>query len=110
MLNEITSQSPTIHEANEQQERQLTSEELRDLERRHKFFLCDKAQYIADAKKKARAEGIAEGRAEARAERVAEGMKHKAVEISHKMKTEGFDTETISQLTGLSNEEIENLS
>ena len=94
MLNEITSQSPTIHEANEQQERQLTSEELRDLERRHKFFLCDKAQYIADAKKKAMAEGI----------------NQKALEVGQNMKMRGFDTETISQLTGLSNEEIENLS
>ena len=91
-----------IHKASEQLDRLSTSEELRHLERRRKFFLCDKAQYIADAKKKARVEGREEGRVE--------GENLNTLKIGRIMKMDGFDTATISRITGLSNEEIENLS
>ena len=119
-----------IHKASEQLERLSTSEELRHLERRRKCFLCDKAQYIADAKKKAMAEGKAEGKAEGIVEGIAKGKAEGRVEgrvegraegrvegenlntlkIGRNMKIDGFDTATISRITGLSDEEIENLS
>ena len=102
MLDEITSQYPMIHKASEQLERFSTSEELQRLERRRKRFLCDKAQYIADAEKKARTEGKIEGKIE--------GEHLKALKIGRNMKTDGFDTATISRMTGLSSEEIEKLS
>ena len=94
VLDEITSQYPMIHKASEQLERFSTSEDLQRLERRRKRFLCDKAQYIADAEKKAGAEGEA----------------RKALAIALNLKTLGFDLVTISQATGLSSEEIEALS
>ena len=106
ILDEIISQYPMIHKASEQLDRLSTSEELRHLERRRKFFLCDKAQYIADAKKKARVEGREEGREEGRVE----GENLNTLKIGRNMKIDGFDTATISRITGLSNEEIENLS
>ena len=94
MLDEITSQYPMIHKASEQLERFSTSEELQRLERRRKRFLCDKAQYIADAKKRAEAEGEARG----------------FMKVAVNMKMDGFDTATISRMTGLTSEEIEKLS
>ena len=90
MLDEITSQYPMIHKASEQLERFSTSEELQRLERRRKRFLCDKAQYIADAEKKA--------------------VKQNSLEIALNMKTEGFGIAAISRMTGLTIEEIEKFS
>ena len=110
VLDEITSQYPMIHKASEQLERFSTSEDLQRLERRRKRFLCDKAQYIADAKKKAEAEGEAKGIAKGIAKGLVEGENLKALKIALNMKTDGFNTATISRMTGLSSEEIEALS
>ena len=62
----------------------------------------NKAQFIADAKRKAAAEGMAEGRAEGRAE--------KQNEIALRFLKMGLSVEQISEGTGLSQEEIAQLS
>ena len=53
------------------------------------------------------AEGLAAGRAEGMAAGRAEGEQNKALEIARKMKAKGKSTEEISELTGLSAEEID---
>ena len=54
-------------------------------------------------------EGRAEGREEGRAEGRAEGEHLKAINIARKMKSKGFSVADISDLTGLSEEEIDSL-
>lgn len=56
-----------------------------------------------------RAEGLAEGRAEGRAEGLAEGRAEANVENARKMKSLGVEYSVISQVTGLSSEEIGSL-
>ena len=53
----------------------------------------------------AKQDGLAEGRAEGRAEGLAEGKK----DIARKMKSKGFSAADISEMTGLTDEEIETL-
>ena len=62
-----------------------------------------------DGLTKGRAEGEAKGRAEGKAEGIAEGATKEKLENARKMKDLNIDTQTISQVTGLSAEEIENL-
>ena len=50
-----------------------------------------------------------EGRAEGRAEGIAEGRKEACIAIARKMKEIGLDIQTISQTSGLSEEEVEKL-
>jgi len=56
-----------------------------------------------------KAEGIAEGEAKGRAEGIAEGATKEKLENARKMKDLNINTQTISQVTGLSIEEIEKL-
>ena len=72
---------------------------------------------INDAEEKARAEGRAEGREEGRAEGRAEGReigraeeaKNKTFEFARKMKAKGFDSGTIIEMTGLTEQQINDL-
>ena len=59
----------------------------------------------AEGRAEGRAEGLAEGRAEGLAEGLAEGKK----DIARKMKSKGFSAADISEMTGLTDEEIETL-
>lgn len=68
-------------------------------------FLMDQATY----KKQCRREGRAEGRTEGRAEGLKEGKKLKQFEIAKKLKSKKFSIEEISEITGLSKEDIEKL-
>ena len=54
-------------------------------------------------------DGLTKGRAEGKAEGIAEGALKEKLENARKMKGLNIDTQTISQVTGLSAEEIENL-
>lgn len=56
-----------------------------------------------------KAEGLAEGKAEGLAEGKAEGLAEGKAEIALQMKLKGLETSLISEVTGLSVEEIENL-
>jgi predicted transposase/invertase (TIGR01784 family) len=56
-----------------------------------------------------RAEGREEGRAEGRAEGLAEGEEKKAISIAKDLKRRKMSTADISEITGLSAEEIEKL-
>ena len=55
------------------------------------------------------AKGRAEGRAEGLAEGLAEGMKEGIIKTAKNMKAEGLPTSLIAKMTGLSEEEIDNL-
>ena len=60
----------------------------------------------ADELRQREEKGRAEGRAEGKAEGVAEGALQTARENARKMKSKGFDWSLISEITGLSVEEI----
>lgn len=64
-------------------------------------FLMDQATY----KKQCKREGLAEGRTEG----LKEGKKLKQFEIAKKLKSKKFSIEEISEITGLSKEDIEKL-
>ena len=57
----------------------------------------------------ARTEGIAEGRAEGMAEGEAKGLIEGKTEVARTMKTKGLEISLISEMTGLSEEEIRGL-
>ena len=61
------------------------------------------------AKMEGRAEGRIEGRAEGRVEGRAEGRTEEKIEMAKKMKAMGMAIETISQISGLTAEQIEQL-
>ena len=58
------------------------------------------------AKRIGREEGRVEGRVEGRAEGRAEGSRQKSIEIAHKLMSKGHSVQEISDLTGLTVEEI----
>ena len=80
-------------------ETNLNAEELKDLE--------DRERYIMDQQGILR-KGIEEGREEGREEGLALGMREKALEIARQL-LNVLDNQTISQTTGLSVEDIQNL-
>ncbi|WP_341739309.1 Rpn family recombination-promoting nuclease/putative transposase [Microcoleus sp. CAWBG640] len=84
-------------------ETNLNAEELKDLE--------DRERYIMDQQgilRKGIEEGLAQGREEGREEGIALGMREKALEIARQL-LNVLDNQTISQTTGLSVEDIQNL-
>ena len=82
----------------------FTPEELREYEDSLKAYR-DIKNSIDSARREGLAEGLAEGRAEGRAEGLAEGKK----DIARKMKSRGFSATDISEMTGLTEEEIRTL-
>ncbi len=80
-------------------------EEVRRLADAEAWARYDKIHQDAEIKAKARAEGLSEGRAKGIAEGKAEGR----AEVAKKMKEKGIKTKEIESLTGLSEEEIEQL-
>ena len=64
---------------------------------------------IYTAKIEGRAEGIAEGEAKGRVEGRAEGLAEGKTDVARAMKTKGLEISLISELTGLSEEEIQRL-
>ncbi|MEG4328864.1 Rpn family recombination-promoting nuclease/putative transposase [Microcoleus sp. herbarium5] len=92
-------------------ETNLNPEELADLEEREMFILDQQGVLLKGIEKgiaQGREQGIAEGREEGREEGVALGMREKALEIARQL-LNVLDNQTISQTTGLSVEDIQNL-
>ena len=56
-----------------------------------------------------KAEGLAEGEAKGRVEGRAEGLAEGKTDVARAMKTKGLESSLISELTGLSEEEIRKL-
>jgi predicted transposase/invertase (TIGR01784 family) len=95
---------PEIHKAFDiANQAKLSREEVEDLERREQF-IYDQQGAIIKAAQEAREEGRQEGKEEGREE----GMREKALAIARQLLAR-LDNETISQITGLSIEEIGNL-
>lgn len=85
-----------------------TPEERREYEESVKNY-WDYYSTMTTAINKSRAEGIAEGMAKGMAEGMAKGETKANRENARKMKELGADTDFISQITGLTAEEIEAL-
>ena len=68
-----------------------------------------KAEGLAEGMIKGKAEGIAEGKAEGIAEGLAKGIKETQLSTARKMLKLGMTIEEISEITGLTKEEIGNL-
>jgi len=81
----------------------LNPEELADLEEREMFILDQQGVLLKGIEK-----GIAQGREQGIAEGLAVGMREKALEIARQL-LNVFNAQTISQTTGLSVEDIQNL-
>jgi flagellar biosynthesis/type III secretory pathway protein FliH len=89
----------------------LNPEELADLEEREMFILDQQGVLLKGIEKgiaQGREQGIAQGREEGREEGLALGMREKALEIARQL-LNVLDNQTISQTTGLSVEDIQNL-
>ena len=82
----------------------FTPVELREYEDSLKTYR-DLKNSLDTAEEKGRAEGLEKGRAEGRAE----GQAEKTIEIARKMKSKGFSVADISEMIGLTEEEIEAL-
>ena len=80
-------------------------EEVRNLADAEAWARYDRMQQDRELREKAIAEGLAEGRAEGKAE----GKAEERVEIAKKMKARGIAQKEIESLTGLSEQEIEQL-
>jgi predicted transposase/invertase (TIGR01784 family) len=68
-----------------------------------------KAEGLAEGMIKGKAEGIAEGKAEGIAEGRAQGIKETQLNTARKMLKLGMTIEEITEITGLTKEEIGNL-
>ena len=84
-------------------ETNLNPEELADLEERERYILDRQGILLKGIE-----EGIAQGREEGREEGLALGLREKALEIARQL-LNVLDNQTISQTTGLSVEDIQNL-
>jgi predicted transposase/invertase (TIGR01784 family) len=73
------------------------------------LYLMDEATRRYEARAEGKAEGRAEGRAEGKAEGRAEGEARGKLEMVRRMLLGGFDIEIVSQISGMSAEEIKNL-
>ena len=82
----------------------LTDDERRDYEESVKVYR-DLFGVMSTAERKGVEKGLEQGRAEGRVE----GRTEEKKDIARKMKTMGVDINVISQATGLTPEEIENL-
>jgi predicted transposase/invertase (TIGR01784 family) len=92
-------------------ETNLNPEELADLEEREMFILDQQGVLLKGIEKgiaQGREQGIAEAREEGREEGLALGMREKALEIARQL-LNVLDNQTISETTGLSVEDIQNL-
>ena len=99
---------PEIHQAfNIANQAKLSREEVADLDRREQFIYDQQGAIIKASREgieQGREEGIEQGREEGREE----GMREKAIAIARQLLSQ-LDNDTISQVTGLSVEEVQNL-
>jgi predicted transposase/invertase (TIGR01784 family) len=99
---------PEIHQAFEiANQAKLSREEVEDLDRREQF-IYDQQGVILKASLEGIEQGREEGRQEGKEEGREEGMREKALAIALQLLAR-LDNQTISQITGLSIEEIGNL-
>ncbi|MEG4286149.1 Rpn family recombination-promoting nuclease/putative transposase [Microcoleus sp. A006_D1] len=88
-------------------ETNLNAEELKDLEDRERYIM-DQQGILRKGIEEGREQGLEEGREQGLEEGLALGMREKALEIARQL-VNVLDNQTISQTTGLSVEDIQNL-
>jgi len=95
---------PEIHEAfNIANQASLSREEVEDLDKREQFIYDQQGAII-----KASLESLEQGREEGREEGREQGMREKAIAIARQLLSQ-LDNDTISQVTGLTVEDVQNL-
>lgn len=77
-------------------------------EENFQFLVDDRAMYLMDQDAREK-KGFADGKAEGLSEGLADGENKKQTEIAKKMKSKNIPIDEISELTGLSKEEIKKL-
>ena len=102
-------QTPGLQEAREKLRVARMSDKERQEYYAHLDALATQNDTIENYKNEGRAEGLIEGRIEGLAEGEAIGLEKGRIEIARNMKAIGLPTETISQATNLSKEEIDNM-
>ena len=93
---------PIVQQAYGQYRQFNQNERLRALDEAHQRFLHDHATDVEEAHEKGRGEGITIG--------VDKGKFERNIEIAQNMRSEGFDVDIISRMTGLSTAEINRLN
>ena len=95
---------PEIHEAfNIANQASLSREEVEDLDKREQFIYDQQGAII-----KASLESLEQGREEGREQGREQGMREKAIAIARQLLSQ-LDNDTISQVTGLTVEDVQNL-
>ena len=105
MVNMACISNERIKEAREQLDKITSDKQLMNIIISQEMHERDEIM----AKNVARRQGLEEGRAEGEAKGLAIGEKRKQLEIAKKMKGKGMDIITISEVTGLSEEEVKNI-
>ena len=101
--------TPGLQEARKKLQYISMNEKERHAYEAHMDDIMVQNDVLDTAKMEGREEGRAEGRTEGRAEGRAEGIKENTLAIARKMKAGGMSAATISEITGLSEEDIERL-
>jgi predicted transposase/invertase (TIGR01784 family) len=97
---------PFVGQAYEKHQQFNRDERMRALDEAHQRFLHDLTTDIEEAHEKGEAKGIAIGEAKGKAE----GKAEEKTDIARNMKSEGFNVDVISKMTGLSFDIIERLN
>jgi predicted transposase/invertase (TIGR01784 family) len=101
---------PIVQQAYGQYRQFNQNERLRALDEAHQRFLHDHATDVEEAHEKGVAIGVDKGMAIGVDKGIEIGMDKGKVEIARNMRSEGFDVDIISRMTGLSAIEIDRLN
>ena len=100
---------PIFEKAHETFHEFTASDELRELYEGRMKFKRDQAQLICDAREEGLEKGRNEGILQGREQGLEQGCKERNREIAHSMKKNGLSPDLISETTGLSLKEIEEI-
>ncbi len=109
MVQTIIKTTPELHRTKEEYDRFVADLKLRYEAEDHEKWLHDQAQYEYEAMEEGKAKGLAEGLAEGKAEGLAEGKAETLHQTALKMLEKGLEIALISEVTGLTAEEIQTL-
>ena len=102
--------SKYIHQAGKKLDLMKMSPEERRRYERYLMNLASERGIIKTAKDEGREEGRKEGRKEGLEEGREKGLREQTIAIAKSMKAEGISPETIAKVSGLTLDEVENLS
>ncbi len=109
MLDTLIKEDTILQKAHEQYEKFCSDEQLRDLYLRREMYQRDKLSAIEYAEQRGIEKGIEQGIEQGIEKGIEKGMREKALLDARKMRLSGLALELISDITGLSVEEIKSL-